>query len=40
LTAGSVLFLALAIMALNLLVDILYGLLDPRIRTAARTAVS
>ncbi|MGN6798452.1 MAG: ABC transporter permease [Gaiellaceae bacterium] len=39
LTAGSVLFLALAIMALNLLVDIFYGLLDPRIRTAARTAV-
>jgi len=40
LTAGSVLFFALAIMALNLLVDIVYGLLDPRIRTAARTAVS
>jgi len=40
LTAGSVLFLALAIMALNLIVDIVYGLLDPRIRTAARTAVS
>jgi peptide/nickel transport system permease protein len=40
LTAGSVLFLALAIMALNLIVDIFYGLLDPRIRTAARTAVS
>jgi peptide/nickel transport system permease protein len=38
LTAGSVLFLALAIMALNLLVDILYGILDPRIRAAARTA--
>jgi peptide/nickel transport system permease protein len=38
LTAGSVLFLALAIMALNLVVDILYGVLDPRIRAAARTA--
>jgi peptide/nickel transport system permease protein len=38
LTAGSVLFLALAIMALNLLVDILYGWLDPRIRAAARAA--
>ena len=36
LTAGSVLFLALAIMALNLLVDLLYGWLDPRIRAAAR----
>ena len=38
LTAGSVLFLALAIMVLNLLVDILYGWLDPRIRAAARAA--
>jgi peptide/nickel transport system permease protein len=38
LTAGSVLFLALAIMALNLLVDILYGMLDPRIRAPARAA--
>jgi peptide/nickel transport system permease protein len=37
LTAGSVLFLALAIMALNLLVDIVYGWLDPRVRAAART---
>ena len=39
LTAGSVLFLALAIMTLNLLVDLFYGILDPRIRTAALTAV-
>lgn len=38
LTAGSVLFLALAIMALNLVVDVLYGWLDPRIRAAARAA--
>src|SRR5438046_3811437 len=38
LTAGSVLFLALAIMVLHLLVDILYGWLDPRIRAAARAA--
>ncbi|HET7129302.1 MAG TPA: ABC transporter permease [Gaiellaceae bacterium] len=36
LTAGSVLFLALAIMALNLIVDIVYGWLDPRIRAAVR----
>jgi peptide/nickel transport system permease protein len=36
LTAGSVVFLALAILLLNLLVDLIYGLLDPRIRTAAR----
>jgi peptide/nickel transport system permease protein len=39
LTAGSVLFLALAIIALNLLVDLFYGVLDPRVRTEARTAV-
>jgi peptide/nickel transport system permease protein len=39
LTAGSVLFLALAIIALNLLVDLFYGVLDPRVRTGARTAV-
>ena len=38
LTAGSVLFLAVAIMILNLAVDVAYALLDPRIRTAARTA--
>jgi peptide/nickel transport system permease protein len=34
LTAGSVLFLALAIMLLNLLVDVLYMALDPRIQRA------
>ena len=39
LTAGSVLFLALGIMVLNLIVDVFYGILDPRIRAAARTAV-
>jgi peptide/nickel transport system permease protein len=38
LTAGSVLFLALAIMALNLVVDLAYGWLDPRIRAAARAS--
>jgi peptide/nickel transport system permease protein len=37
LTAGSVVFLALAIMVLNLVVDIAYALLDPRIRGAGRT---
>jgi peptide/nickel transport system permease protein len=38
LTAGSVVFLALAIMLLNLAVDIAYALLDPRIRAASRLA--
>jgi peptide/nickel transport system permease protein len=33
LTAGSVVFLALAIMLLNLLVDLSYALLDPRLRS-------
>jgi peptide/nickel transport system permease protein len=32
LTAGSVVFLALAIMLLNLIVDVVYALLDPRVR--------
>jgi peptide/nickel transport system permease protein len=32
LTAGSVVFLSLAIVALNLLVDLSYALLDPRVR--------
>jgi peptide/nickel transport system permease protein len=36
LTAGSVVFLALAIMLLNLIVDVAYALLDPRIRAASR----
>jgi peptide/nickel transport system permease protein len=35
LTAGSVLFLSLAIVALNLVVDLVYALLDPRIRSPA-----
>src|SRR5579884_1228892 len=35
LTAGSVLFFSLAIVALNLVVDVVYALLDPRIRSAA-----
>ena len=35
LTAGSVIFLALAIVVLNLIVDFAYALLDPRLRTAA-----
>jgi peptide/nickel transport system permease protein len=33
-TAGSVLMLAFAIVVLNLLVDLAYGVLDPRVRTA------
>ncbi|HEY6960956.1 MAG TPA: ABC transporter permease [Gaiellaceae bacterium] len=33
-TAGSVLFLALAVMLLNLVVDALYAFVDPRIRAA------
>lgn len=37
-TAGSVIFLALAIMVLNLLVDLVYATLDPRIRLSARAA--
>jgi peptide/nickel transport system permease protein len=35
--AGSVLFLALAITVLNLLVDVAYAMLDPRLRAASRT---
>lgn len=38
LTAGSVVFLALAIVVLNLIVDVVYALLDPRVRTASRFA--
>jgi peptide/nickel transport system permease protein len=38
LTAGSVVFLALAIVVLNLAVDVAYALLDPRIRAASRLA--
>jgi peptide/nickel transport system permease protein len=36
--AGSVLFLALAIMLLNLFVDLMYATLDPRIRLSASAA--
>jgi peptide/nickel transport system permease protein len=36
--AGSVLFLALAIMLLNLLVDLMYATLDPRIRLSPSAA--
>jgi peptide/nickel transport system permease protein len=36
--AGSVLFLALAIMLLNLLVDLMYATFDPRIRLSPSTA--
>jgi peptide/nickel transport system permease protein len=36
--AGSVLFLALAIMVLNLFVDLMYATLDPRIRLSPSTA--
>jgi peptide/nickel transport system permease protein len=36
--AGSVLFLALVIMLLNLFVDLMYALLDPRIRLSSRPA--
>jgi len=36
LTAGSVVFFALAIMTLNLIVDVVYAMLDPRIRFSAR----
>ena len=38
LTAGSVVFLALAIMVVNLVVDLAYGLLDPRTRRSWRAA--
>jgi peptide/nickel transport system permease protein len=38
LTAGSVAFLALAIVVLNLIVDVAYALLDPRVRTTSRFA--
>jgi peptide/nickel transport system permease protein len=34
LTAGSVLFLSLAVVAVNLVVEVIYALLDPRIRVA------
>jgi peptide/nickel transport system permease protein len=37
-TAGSVIFLALAIMLLNLIVDVLYATLDPRLRLPSRPA--
>jgi ABC-type dipeptide/oligopeptide/nickel transport system permease component len=36
-TAGSVIFLALAIMLLNLIVDVLYATLDPRLRLSSHT---
>jgi ABC-type dipeptide/oligopeptide/nickel transport system permease component len=36
--AGSVLFLALAIMVLNLFVDLMYATLDPRIRLSPSSA--
>jgi peptide/nickel transport system permease protein len=39
-TAGSVLFLALAIVLLNLLVDLAYAVLDPRIRLTNATVVA
>jgi len=38
LVAGSVIFLALAIMLLNLLVDLTYAALDPRVRLSAHAA--
>jgi peptide/nickel transport system permease protein len=38
LTAGSVVFLALAIVVLNLVVDIAYALLDPRVRAPSHLA--
>ena len=38
LTAGSVVFLALTIMVINLIVDLAYGLLDPRTRRGWRAA--
>jgi peptide/nickel transport system permease protein len=34
-TAGCILFLALVVMAMNALVDALYAVIDPRIRTSA-----
>jgi peptide/nickel transport system permease protein len=37
-TAGSVVFLALGIMLLNLVVDLAYAALDPRVRLSARAA--
>jgi peptide/nickel transport system permease protein len=37
-TAGIVMFMTIAIMALNLLVDLAYALLDPRIRARRRLA--
>ena len=37
-TAGSVIFLALAIMVLNLLVDLTYATIDPRIKLSAHAA--
>jgi peptide/nickel transport system permease protein len=38
LTAGSVVCLALAIVVLNLIVDIAYAMLDPRVRLTAKSA--
>ncbi|MFL5952881.1 MAG: ABC transporter permease [Gaiellaceae bacterium] len=38
-TAGSVIFFALAILLLNLLVDLAYTLLDPRVRFGSRASV-
>ena len=40
LTAGSVLFLALAILLLNLAVDVAYAFLDPRIRSSRRAVAT
>ena len=37
-TAGSVIFLALAIMVINLLVDLAYAAIDPRIKLSAHAA--
>src|SRR4051812_23480681 len=39
-TAGIVLFVTLAIMVLNLLVDLAYAVIDPRVRISARTATA
>jgi peptide/nickel transport system permease protein len=38
LTAGSIVFLALAIMAINFLVDLAYVVIDPRLRASANPA--
>jgi peptide/nickel transport system permease protein len=37
-TAGSIVFLAVAIVLLNLLVDLAYGVLDPRLRLTSQGA--